>query len=501
MDPRREAKRLVDSAGEEGFLILLGLGGGFCAEAALEKGNTSLVLVIDYDIDSIAELLCSKDYIKIFQDPRFHFLADPQGPIAEEYILDIYQPVLAGGIRTLPLRTRTAFSAGAFAEAAAAVEAAVDRITADYSVQAYFGTRWFSNIIRNLERAEQNEGPLPPTRRTAVAAAGPSLTIQIPLIREKRKEFFLIAADTTLPALMAGSILPDAVVSIDCQHISCYHFMGGLPEEVILFLDLASPPLIASRSRSPRFFSGGHPLTRYISRSWRSLPEVDTSGANVTCAALSLAEKLGARTIELYGADFSYPLGMSYARGTYIYPYFEKQQSRLAPLEGLFSAFLYRGPLEKKTESSGSWYYETRSLKFYRDSLEAKSCSMKAQIIPAPGLGAPIKVPVKAGEAAFRDLSFFAPGPPSMGAAGFLARYRDLIRRLPLPGKNAAPYPQNLKGEEPAILATLLPAAAAIKHRNPELKTPEILEEVKAYCIGQIDSVLNSRKGISGNSG
>jgi hypothetical protein len=498
VDPRREAKRLVDSVNDEGFLILLGLGGGFCAEAALEREGTSLVLVIDYDIDSLAELLCSKDYIRIFQDPRFHLLADPKCPALEEYILGIYQPVLAGGIRTLPLRVRTASGAASFAGAAAAVESAVERIAADYSVQAYFGTRWFSNIIRNLEQAEKNEGPLEPVRQAAVAAAGPSLNTQMPLIREKRGSLFLIAADTALPALLAGGVTPDAVVSIDCQHISCYHFMGGLPGEVLLFLDLASPPLIASRSCSPRFFSGGHPLTRYISRSWRSLPEVDTSGANVTYAALSLAEKLGAKTIELYGADFSYPLGASYARGTYIHPYFEIQQNRLAPLEALFSAFLYRSPLEKKSGNAGSWYYETRSLKLYRESLEAKSRSMQAAILPAAGLGAPILVPVKTAGAPFPapgSLSLFAPGPASMKAADFLARYRDRIRLLPVPEKGAA-YPWGMEGEEPAVLATLLPAAAAIKRRNPDLETREILERVKSYCIEQLDLVLQHKSGI-----
>jgi hypothetical protein len=484
MDPKKEGKRLMDTLGNEGLVILLGLGGGFYAQAALEREETSLVLVIEYNINSVAELLSSKDFAALFQDPRFHILIDPPDENLEEYILDIYQPVLSGGIRTFPLRARTEFEMEAFSGAGEAIESALAKVSADYSVQAYFGTRWFSNVVKNLKKAENSPSSLPPIRRAAVAAAGPSLNKQIPEILERRKSFFLIAADTSLPTLVSEGIIPDAVISIDCQHISYYHFMEGLPEETLLFLDLASPPLVASRSKEPHFFSGGHPLTRYISRTWRSFPELDTSGANVTYAALSLAEKLGAQAIEVYGADFSYPLGLSYARGTYIYPYFEIRQNRLSSLEALHSNFLYRSPLEKKINVDGSWYYETKSLKFYREKLEEKSLLMKSEIIPVRGMGAPVSIAAKNRSYAMnRDLSIFSQGPARIGAEKFLALYKQGIKALPHIGKD-------LSDEEHTVLTTLLPAAAAFKRRMPLLKPCELIEETKAWCIKEIDSAL-----------
>jgi hypothetical protein len=407
----------------------------------------------------------------------------------EEYIPAVYRPVLSGGIRTLPLRTRTAFAASRFTEAAAAVESAVNKISADYSVQAYFGTRWFSNIVRNILDAGDTGTPLPPVRHAAIAAAGPSLNVQTRTIKERRDIFFLIAADTSLPALLAEGIQPDAVVSIDCQHISYYHFLAGLPEDTLLFTDLASPPLVASRSAATRFFSGGHPLTRFISQVWRPFPELDTSGANVTYAALSLAEKLGARTIEIYGADFSYPRGMTYARGTYIYPHFEIRQNRLSPFEALFSNFLYRAPLTKVTKDNG-WYYETGSLKFYRERLEEKCLSLKARVIPAEGLGAPIHIPpvVNPGPPDEKTLQHFPSGTPKMKATEFLSLYREKIKRLPAVRENSTLLFKSLTPEEQIILTTLLPAAAAIKRRNPDLKTAELIEETKSYCIREIDA-------------
>jgi hypothetical protein len=317
--------------------------------------------------------------------------------------------------------------------------------------------------------------------------------MQIPALKKKREDLFLIAADTSLPCLLSRGVRPDAVVSIDCQHYSYYHFMGGLPEGVLLFLDLASPPLVASRSPRPYFFSGGLPLTRCLSRVWRPLPELDTSGGNVTYAAVSLAEKLGARTIELYGADFSYPMGITYARGAYVYPYFEKDQNRLAPIEKKASSLLFRSPLEKvyKDKDGEHWYYETRTFRFYREKLEAKSLSLEARLIPEEGLGP--RLVTGGGTTPGSTLRLFASGPPSMKAEEFLSRYRDGIAALPPFRKDISRYLQSLGDEEQALLTTLLPAAAALKRLNPLMEAAELLEADRLFSLAEIDRVLSKR--------
>ena len=489
MDPAKEARRLIDSLGSESFLVLLGLGGGYYAKAALERDDIGMVAVIEYDLDGLAELLCHCNYSGLFGDPRFRLFLDISGEELEHEILSLYQPVLYGAIRVVPLRARTSVDPGSFGAAGNAIESAIEKVSADYSVQAHFGRRWLSNIIRNLKPAGEYQEALPPVNRAAVSAAGPSLTMQISRLRERRKDLFLIAADTSLPCLLHEGITPDAVVSIDCQHISYYHFMDGLPDGIDLFLDLASPPLLASRFKKHRFFTGGHPLTRYISMAWKALPELDTSGGNVTYAAISLAEQLGAREIELYGADFSYPKGISYARGTYIYSYFGKRQNRFASLEAQASAFLYRGPLEKITRDHDSWYYETRALKFYRERLEEKSGRMASALIPVEGMGAPINI--RRAVNSERRLKIFSSGKASMSARDFLYEYAREIANLPRPAKNIAGYLSSLKGTEQAVFATLLPAAAAIKLRHPQDDFSELLEETKTHCLKEIEKVNN----------
>jgi hypothetical protein len=264
----------------------------------------------------------------------------------------------------------------------------------------------------------------------------------------------------------------------------------GLPPDIPLFLDLAGTPLLASLAENVRFFSGGHPLTRYISLYWRPFPELDTSGANVTYAAVSLAEYLGAGEIELYGADFSYPLGMNYARGTYLNPYFASRQNRLLSLEAQFSAFLYRSSLLRKVDTGCSWYYETPVLREYRKALETKAAGISASIRSAPGLGAPISL--RAGRRrvdAARPLRLFSAGKAEGSAAAFLRQYRDDIKALPaFSGKNAR-RPVELPEKASLVLTTLLPLAAAIKGRWNEAPAPEIFEATREYCLTELENL------------
>jgi hypothetical protein len=486
VDPKHEAERLVSTIPQDtGFVIFLGLGGGFAPQAALDN-TAAQVVVIDFDKDGVKELLSAKDYSPLLNNARFSLLTDFSFDEIKNFILDNYNPALRGGIKVIPLRARTEYEPEKFNKAAAVIGEAIEAASADFSVQAHFGLRWFSNIIRNIKNAETADKTFYAKKisEAAIVAAGPSLDGQLTALAEyKSKGAFIICSDTALPVLLHNGFKPDAIVSIDCQHISHYHFFGCNIKDVPLVLDIASPPLLPRFSTLPVFFSGGHPLARYISRCWRPLPPLDTSGGNVTYACLSLAENLGAKSITLFGADFSYIRSQTYARGTYIYPYFERKQNRFHPLEALSSDFLYRAPFLPR-ENKDQIYRETSSLRFYRQKLEEKSAAMNAQINVFPGKGAPVNTANKSAHNTDKN-SYFQDAAENQHKSGieFLEQYRNDIAALPQDGLNE---------KERRIFTTLLPAAAALKHRNinQKLTTAELIEETKHYCIGRIDKIL-----------
>jgi hypothetical protein len=97
-----------------------------------------------------------------------------------------------------------------------------------------------------------------------------------------------------------------------------------------------------------RFFTGNHPLCTLVNRFLSEqgaevLPRIATQSGTVTLAALDLAVQGGFRHIRIVGADFSYPRGKAYARGSYLDSRFYHSANRLAPAELGFSALLCRG--------------------------------------------------------------------------------------------------------------------------------------------------------------
>jgi hypothetical protein len=498
VSPVREAERLLSTLKCERYIVIMGLGAGCMAEACLERRDIDRLLVIEYDINGVAELLCRYDYIKIFNDPRFYILVDPRPYEIENYILDTFLPALHTGIRTFPLRPRTINDEPHFVPAADAVKSAIDKIASDYSAQAMFGKRWFSNIIRNIFTAEKQTGVFPPVKHAAICAAGPSLDTQLDEIFKKRNRLFLISTDTALPSLLEAGLPPDAVISIDCQHISYYHFMTRLPPDVTLFLDISSPPLLASRADKTFFFSGGHPLSGFVTSFFRRFPVIDTSGANVTFAALSLAERLGAKNIDVFGADFSYPKGKLYTRPAYMYPYFHRKQNRLRPAENFAASFLYETKSLRRVENDSSWYYETRPLAMYRKSFEQKAAfvavSGAARVSVAAGEGAPVNCsapedPLVTPGGSMEPVQLFAAGKILCGAKMFLETYRNEIEELPLPDGNITDYQHGLTGMRRLVFTTLLPAAAAIKYKRPDYSAKELIAAVKNHCIDEISRV------------
>jgi hypothetical protein len=496
VSPEKEAEKLLAAAGNEGFLIILGLGGAYLASAALKNADVQRVVVIDYNLDGLAELLCRKDYTALFSHPCFTLLQDPDPSMIVQYIIENYLPCIHNGIRVIPLRARCDFDAAHFVPAQNAIKSAIEKAAADFSTQAFFGKRWFSNIVRNIFTAEKQFGIIAPQRNVAICAAGPSLDAQLDHLKQNRGTRYVISTDTATGALLAAGIKPDAIVSIDCQHISYLHFLGNDVSDTTLFLDLASPPLLASRTNKTVFFSGSHPLAAYLSASFKRLPSIDTSGANVSYAAVSLAEKLGAKDIELYGADFSYPQGNAYAKGAFFYPYLDHRQNRFAPSAAQVADFLFKNKSIRRVDSGDSYYYQTSALELYRKKLEEKSEAVSCVIHRVEGSLAPMRLRAedcaRAVEAGRNLIELVSSGKAQTNAKDFLREYKSTIALLPKLEGNAHEYIGNLSYKEGMVFTTLLPAAMAIKRAAPKLSNRELVDELKTYSVHTIEAALDA---------
>ena len=113
----------------------------------------------------------------------------------------------------------------------------------------------------------------------------------------------VLASDTAAPFLEANSIIPDYIISIDCQHITYNHIIGTTLFDVPIIMDLGSPVFLSRLFRNRIYFTSANPLSRYIASGWRHFQFVDTAGGNVGYSALSIASSIGIGDVILYGID------------------------------------------------------------------------------------------------------------------------------------------------------------------------------------------------------
>lgn len=485
-NPEREGMRTASSAEKNGFLVVFGLGGGYHIKPLLENDKISYILIIERGIGEIKTLLSSIDLREIFLNPKTALLVDKNPREVEDFLLSTYFPAVTGDLNTLQLRSRWERDPAYYTSVLEAIRDCINTLSDDYTVQAYFGKKWFANTLANLPAAEGTSTLLDPVREAVVTGAGPSLETQLDEIRRKRDGGTpIIATDTSLSSLLKNDIMPDIVISIDCQHVTYHHFMAGYPEGVPLVLDLASPPGLTRLTDKLVFFTTGHPFSQYVSTHWRPFPYIDISGGNVSHAAVSLADSLGARRIYLYGVDFSYPSGKSYARGTYLYPYFHSFQTRSSPLENRFYSFLLRNATIEKTISGDSILYTTKPMINYKKRLEDACSRLSAQVLHQPGLGVTLDIPVSVGSKdSDGDIShLFSPGCPSGRWKDFLKFYDEGLRGLSFPPVPVPVYLSGLEDSQKDILTTLLPASAAFRRENNEgiLTGSQVLSSVREW--------------------
>jgi hypothetical protein len=489
VDPHREGRRYFELYRGAGYLVFLGLGGGYQVLPFLGDEGVCRILIVEGQAAFLRAVLERIDLRRLLLDSRVHLELE-QGPERiRDFLLSDYLPAIHGNLSVVPLRPSVEARREYYEGLLDCIRAAVEQVAEDYSVQARFGRRWFTNTLANLEAAEKATAAVKPTRRALVVGAGPSLEGQLQTLRELRREALLIASDTSLPALLACGIRPDLVLSIDCQQISYHHFLQGLPEEVTLALDLASPPVLARRAPRVLFFASRHPLSLYLSAHFRPFPPIDTSGGSVAHAAVHLAQQLGAREIYLLGLDFSYPDGKAYCRGTYLYSLFGALGHRLAPLPSLFFSFMLRGQLHPQPIPGGV-RYTSAALLAYKSRLESLLAGSESRIIQLPGRGLPLQLPTPPAAGRHGTGRIMAAGAPLVPWRSFLERYLEGLRALPEPEPPLSRYLQKLPEEQRALWLTLLPAAAALRERLHR-QGHELLREVQSWSVGMVSRCLD----------
>lgn len=505
-DPRKEAERLraaiypdthagasLSTPELPGYLLFEGLGAGYQILAFLASPELRHALVMDTDPALLKELFSRFDLTPILEDPRIELLVDPSSEEVKQRIRSTYLPAVMGGFRSLPLRPRVQTAGEFFESRRNAVRAALEDIADDLTVQSAFGHQWSRNILANLPLAGSLLELDEPFEEAIVTAAGPSLEEQIGEIKRLKQGRYIIATDTSLPVLLEAGLVPDAALTIDCQNVGYHHYLCGIPPATTLFAELSAPPSITRLSARAVVVAGAHPLSRLAAQRLGAIVPIDTSGGNVGHAAVSLAFELGAKTVHLFGADFSYPDGKPYARGTYVYSYFAERQARTSPLESGVAGLMYRDPSLEREDAGGGFRYTTQRLLSYRRRFE--------QTFLAPTQHLRRRATIHRSSQARPWSSHGHTARPSLETVRqFLSEYRDAVALLPdrVPSPSAGSPQVGHPGMDSwQVFATIYPLIAWL--RGPEggsERTEILISQAKELVLAMIDRSTSRQAGV-----
>ena len=496
--PIVEAQRRFEQTGPAGFVVFLGLGAGYHINPFLESAEFEAGVIIEYDERIVRALLGAFPLVPILADARLELLIDPTPDEVNSAVCRAFLPVVTERFSVVPLDGRVRLAREAFARASAAARAAAEAQIADFTVQRRLGLRWTSNSLANIanavetrafsafadhDRFQSNWRRDSRTRlgRVAIVGAGPTLEDNLAEIANADT---VLSTDTALPALVAYGLMPDMVVSVDAQIYSYHHLLCSRMTEVPWFLDLAACPSV-SRRVNRLFFVGSHPLSRLIAAWFYPMLTLPRPGGNVTQTALSLAYTAGADAVDIYGADFSYPNGKPYARGTYLNRYFESRANRYAPTEGVLLGFARDADSAYRVTDAANCEYRTPSLDAYRIEITEFAATLPIRVtrhnerrpphnssrttarraIPPP------HTPIREPDERLTELWF-----------AFLERYHTALRSLPRPSAPVSRWFRSLDGDHAAAAATILPPLAAHDTRGVEDVSTAV-----TWCLDRVE--------------
>lgn len=153
----------------------------------------------------------------------------------------------------------------------------------------------------------------------AVVAAGPSLDLDIELLRSFSKDMTVIAVGTIFRRLVKENIIPDFVSIMDPWPQTVNQIRGLETQNVPLVMDVITAWEVANIYQGPKYMvytvadidtKQCEYVKQFPSHTW------NRSGGTVSSCALELAIQLGAEEIYFFGLDLAYPRGKSHAEGT-----------------------------------------------------------------------------------------------------------------------------------------------------------------------------------------
>ncbi len=193
--------------------------------------------------------------------------------------------------------------------------------------ESNFTPLWTKNFIYNISKFDRipflNQIHSDLKNNIAViCCAGPNLINDLIVIKKNRDKITIFAVDTAIKTLFSFDLIPDFIVSLDCQVFTIDDFISKLPDESSLILDLTGYTKITELS-SNTFFSMNksvyeNTILDYFVNSQKIQlnNSLLNTGGTISDYCLSLAIQFGFKKIYMAGLDLAFPYMQTHCKGS-----------------------------------------------------------------------------------------------------------------------------------------------------------------------------------------
>lgn len=334
-NPRGEAERYIDSLElKKGvrFFILIEPGFGYIIDPLRKKAPDAKIIVLH-----AGEIGCAAR-----ETPDSEWKPGT-GISVEEFLEREIPDSEAAEIRILEWRPALSVYGRAYLSLVEETAEFIKRSDANTRTLKVFGRSWFRNFLNNVTIFRKFICPFRLSIPLVITGAGPGLEEVMPLLRKEtsRGGLFVLAVSSSAPALEAGGIAPNMVISTDGGGWAKFHLYEGFrqgkePEGSERTCPLAAamiaaiPSQYAARPIMP-ISDGSLWQTLILNKS--GIPHITLpQRGTVTASALDLAFALTDNRIYIAGIDLANRDIRSHARPYSFDRFLEEKEARLNPV-------------------------------------------------------------------------------------------------------------------------------------------------------------------------
>ena len=461
-DPVREARRLAETAGGEGPIVVLGFGLGYAAEAAAEAAPDRPLVVVERHPAILKTALEVRNLIAFLtRHPVLFVIGDaPEAVTTALRLLEERTEARGQGCALVRNRALVSLDQEWYSAVEQRIHAWSSREDVNMATLRRFGRRWVRNLGANREAIRDLPGvsdlfarlsPLP--FPVLLVAAGPSLDSIAPLLPDLARRAVVVAVDTSQRLLVERGVDPDFTVAVDPQYWNARHLDRAPAPNTCLVAESAVWPSVLRAPFARSFLCASlFPLGRFIEE--RIGPKGSLgAGGSVATTAWDFARSLLAARGDIWtaGLDLSFPGLKTHFHGALFETRALSESRRFLPAEtlsvrSLRDGFPFRAPSanggqvlpDRRLSLYASWFENQARL--YPD-LRSHSLSPEGLAIggfPAGSVEELLALPPRRGElrallaATFSDIArdFNAPQAREERGGRYDAASADLLRGL-----------------------------------------------------------------------